>query len=189
MKKLIFLTIILTAILFGCHVNRSMTYITQSPKVKYKLQPIPDEAYPNYYIYSGKGYTQLNAALIDSLSAELDKLSKIKSEHYTLSPDHQLLSHQEKLEIMINQIPKDSIKNFIISFTDFIDGIDYAIVRTYWWDYSNWRFLLPFASYFNRWHNFNQCVNRAVEQCTKYNCDGVIIDGDYSMFKLFKVKN
>jgi hypothetical protein len=188
MKKLILLAIILTTILSGCHVNRSMTHVTQSSKVKYKLQPTPDEAYPNYYIYSGMGYTKANEAIFDSLSAELNKSHKMEGNKSILSPDYERWDEDEVLS-MINEIPKDSTKNYIISFTDYIDGVNYSIVRTYWWDYSNWRFLIPFARYFNRWHTYNQCVNRAVEQCTKYNCDGVIIDGDYSTFKLSMIKN
>jgi hypothetical protein len=186
MKNLFLPLLILLLLLTGCHVNRTMTNLTQSPKVKYKLQPIPNEVYPNHYIYAGLGYRKTNAAFFRSLSDQLDDVNKRISQ--TSKRSQYLESKKSDILSLINNIPKDTTISYIISFTDCIDGIDYAIVRTYWWDYKNWRFLVPLIGYFDRWHNYNQCVNRAVEQCVKYGYDGVIIDGDYSTFKLFVVK-
>jgi|GEM_PF-6100229 hypothetical protein len=187
MKRTLFLLLILSALMTGCNVNRLMTDIVLNPRVKYKLQPVPKESNPDYYIYIGKRFTKANVLKYYDLTRQIDSIEQKLKTASQFATDY-LENKKSKLQSQINEIPKDSTVNYIVSFTDDIKGINYSIVRTYWWDYNNWRFLVPFLTDFNRYHNFNQCVNRAMDKCLKYNCDGVIIAGDYSTFKLFMVK-
>ncbi len=187
MKKTFPILLLLSVFLAGCNVNRSMTDITQSKRVKYKLRPEPNNETPEYYTYAAPGFTKANSIKYRKLTTTLDSINKRLSRSSDKAQEY-FENSSSILQNQISQIPKDSTYNYIVSFTDNMKGINYSVVRTYWWDYSNWRFMIPFLGYFNRWHNFNQCVNRGMAKCLKYNCDGVIIAGDYSTFKLFVVK-
>lgn len=187
MKYLLLMALCL-ALFTSCHVNRSTIQMTQHERVKYKLQPVPDTEEPDYFTYTAMGFNKASGEKYNELLAQLNKFDdeavRAKSQE-----DKEFYSNSRLLILsQMNELPKDSTINYIVSFQDYIPGINYTIVRTYWWDYSNIRFLVPFLDLFDRWHNYNQCVNRAVEKCMKYNCDGVIIAGDYSTFKLFRVK-
>ncbi|MFZ4707174.1 MAG: hypothetical protein ACOYMF_14310 [Bacteroidales bacterium] len=187
MKKSFSLLLILSVILSGCNISRSMTDLTQNERVKYKLQPTPNNFTPDYYFYTAPGVTKENAATYRKLASALaDANYKLNSASAdSLEYDTYTVKLLEK---QLSEIPKDSTRNYIVSFTDNIKGVDYAIIGTFWWDYSNWRVLVPFLPMFNRWHLYNQCVNKAMDKCLQYTCDGVIIAGDYSTFKLFIIK-
>lgn len=187
MKKLLLLFACLI-VMAGCNVNRTTIQLTQHKGVKYKLQAVPDEKNADYFVYTSIGYNNENSVKMEQYFAELEKLNQMETGVMSQSDKDFCENSRNILKTQIENLPKDSTRNFIVSFQDYIPNVNYTIVRSYWWDYSNFRFLVPFLPFFDRWHNYNQCVNKAVKKCLQYNCDGVIIAGDYSTFKLFKVK-
>lgn len=87
----------------------------------------------------------------------------------------------------LNNITKpDSASIIQISFDDRSIDMNSKLEYIYFWNYSNFRFLVPLLPFFNEKHKRNQCVNRAIEACFKNKMDGVLIYPTLNHFKLYK---
>jgi hypothetical protein len=95
--------------------------------------------------------------------------------------DNGLIDHNS-----LNTLVKDSAIVIKVSFDKTRSNENLKLESIYYWDYSNFRFLVPFLPLFNEYHKRNQCVNKAIESCIKNNMDAVVICPSLNHFKLYK---
>jgi hypothetical protein len=117
----------------------------------------------------------------------LDSLAALRKLLYK-KPDEVRIFYRLNGEVQ-KKLPLDSTKNIYLSFDVNIPNISYEVKAIHFWDYSNYRFLVPFLTLGNEIHKRNQCVNRAIEVCNKNNIDGIIISPTLNHFILFKTTN
>jgi hypothetical protein len=90
------------------------------------------------------------------------------------------------IEYVDNLKKFDSLGYINIIFDERKISTNSKLEYIYFWDYSNFRFLVPLLPLFNEYHKRNQCVNRAIESCYKNNMNTVVITPTLNHFKLYK---
>lgn len=140
-----------------------------------------------FYICKTKSYSLYKRTLIDSFTKDFTSLDK-KDWKGTLTPEEKKRYNEAKSKL---ENPKflefDSSKNLIVSFDGQIQNLNYSTFAIHYWDYSNFRFIIPFLMLGNRIHLINKCVNKAIVIAEKNGADGVIINSDLYSSRHFKI--
>lgn len=141
-----------------------------------------------YYTCKSKSYSQKKQILIDSFRTDFKNYDE-KFWTGTLNVDEIKRLNEAKLKLADYKFMEfDSAKNIIVSFDEQLPSLNYTVFAVHYWDYSNARFLFPLLLLGNRIHLINQCVNRAIDEAVLNNADGVIINSNLYVSKLFVLK-
>ena len=183
MKQFIYLFSVLFLI-SSCSTLNSIDNLVEHSNKQYKLKKIGNSNY---------------VASVPMISKERKK--KLINFYYTKEQELIPLI-QERIRTYRTSFNENEIISFVISHYELKEYDTTGVINIlfdeptikdsstleyiYYWDYSNFRFLVPLLPFFNEKHKRNQCVNRAIENCYGNYMDKVIISPTLNHFKLYR---
>ena len=191
MKQFIYLFSVLLLI-SSCSTLDSVNSLVRKADPKYKLKYIDNSTFvASVPMISKTKFESLQTKQeeYNKVSDELTFLKTYNTDLGKISRIIELRKEKKKLQNEIDEfslIEYDSIAYIHLSFDERSLSEETILKYIYYWDYSNFRFLVPLLPFFNEEHKRNQCVNRAIEACYTSRSSSVVISPTLNHFKLYR---